>query len=162
MWLALTVAANLKHIQDSLFDTLPTPLLLLQAADCLGSGCLQTSSASAATLSGEILDCLLHCQSCRSNTDCPDLPSTQVKLPLIHMKHKPQSSRHNLLRPQAHMKQCCGRHRIRIGTLPLSERSAQSHGTEHQVQKQLYGYFTDAVTVLQVSTTSLDTAAAQL
>lgn len=33
MWLALGVAANLKHIQDSLFATFPISLLLWQAAD---------------------------------------------------------------------------------------------------------------------------------
>lgn len=127
---------------------------------CLGSGCLQTSSASAATLLGWTLNCLVHCQSHRSNTDCLNLPSIQVKQPLIHVMYKSHSSRHNLLQPQAHMKQCCGRHRVRVLCHPL--RDEQSHGRKLQVQKQLYGYFTDAVTVLQVSTISLATAAAQL
>lgn len=55
------------------------PVTLGGSRSCLGSGCLQTSSASAATLSVETLDCLVHCQSCRSNTDCSELPSIQVK-----------------------------------------------------------------------------------
>lgn len=84
---------------------------------CLGSGCPETSSASAVTLLGETLHCLDHCQSRRSNTDCPDSPSIQVQLPLIHVRHKSNSTKHNLLRPQAHMKQCWGRHRVRVGTL---------------------------------------------
>lgn len=137
------------------------PVTLGGSRSCLGSGCLQTSSASAATLSVETLDCLVHCQSCRSNTDCSELPSIQVKMPLIHVKYKSHSSRHNLLQPQALMKQGCGWHRVRH-TVPPSERWAQSHSRKHRVQKQFYGYFTDAVTVLQVSTTSLATAAAQL
>lgn len=87
------------------------PVALAGSRFCLGSGCLQTSSASAtsSTLLGETLDCLVHCQSCRSNTDCTDLPSIQVKLPLIHVKYKSHSRRHDLLQPQAHKKQCCAR-----------------------------------------------------